>query len=102
MVSGQQRDKNGIWENLGRYCEVTYSSVPGIAIVLGLWHRAAGITAQGREVTPKEKGEQGEMLKFNCKVQSHRKALWNKGVAHRATCLSVKLVTCIQTLCYLQ
>jgi len=25
---------------------------------LGLWHRAAGITALGREVTPKEKKEQ--------------------------------------------
>lgn len=70
--------------------------------MLRLWPRAAGITAQGREVTHKEKAEQGEVLKFNSKVQSRRKALWNKCVAHRATCLSVKLVTCIWTLCYLQ
>lgn len=99
-------DNRGIKMGYGRIWDVIVrwhtAVVPGIAIVSGLWHRAAGITAQGMEVTPKEKGEQGEMLKFNCKVQSHRKALWNKGVAHRATCLSVKLVTCIQTLCYLQ
>lgn len=35
-------------------------------------------------------------------MQSYRKAVWNKCVARRVTCLSVKLVTCIQTLCYLQ
>jgi len=51
-------DKNGIWENLGHYCEGRYSSFRGIVVLLGLWHRAAGITALGREVTPKEKKEQ--------------------------------------------
>lgn len=81
---------------------MTYGSIRGIAILLGLWHRAAGIAAQGREVTPKLKKEQAEVLKINYKVQSYRKAIWNKCVARRATCLSVKLVTCIQTLCYLQ
>lgn len=41
-------------------------------------------------------------MKCNYRLQSCRKAVWHKCVVHRATCLSVKLVTCVQTLCYLQ
>lgn len=57
-------DKNGIWENLGHYCEVAYSSIRGIAVLLGLWQRAAGITAQGREVTPKGKKGAGRSVEM--------------------------------------
>lgn len=51
------------------------------------------------------------MLKCNCKLQSYRKTIWNKCIAQhrrttwnkcRAPCLFVKLVTCVQSLCYLQ
>lgn len=89
-------DKKGIWKNLGCYFEVICSNIQGIAILLRLWHRAVLLTGEG-----------GNFSKIKRHLSTRCKAIekWpgiNVLFEEVGTCLSVKLVTCVQTVRYLQ